>query len=139
MSTQSEMTILTDISLITCMVQKGKGDAIVAAARSAGAQGASIHYGRGAGVRERLGLLSITVEAEKEVIQIMVSKQQEQEVFAEMFIAGQLDTPGMGIMFVTPLERAATYIPPAVLSRIEAQRSAPEDKGALSASSGGQD
>lgn len=122
MRPQKEMTILTDVSLITCMVQKGKGDAVVAAARAAGAQGASVHYGRGAGVRERLGLLSITVEAEKEVIQIMVSKQQEEEVFAEMFEAGQLDTPGMGIMFVTPLEKAATYIPPAVLERIERDR-----------------
>lgn len=104
------------------MVQKGKGDAIVAAARSVGAQGASIHHGRGAGVRERLGLLSITVEAEKEVIQIMVSKQQEDEVFAEMFTAGQLDIPGMGIMFVTPLDKAATYISPEVLERIEQDR-----------------
>ncbi len=116
------MTILTDVSLITCMVQKGKSDAIIAAARSAGAQGASVHYGRGAGVRERLGLLSITVEAEKEVIQIMVSKQQEEEVFAEMFAAGQLDTPGMGIMFVTPLDKAATYISPAILERIDQDR-----------------
>lgn len=122
MRPQKEMTILTDVSLITCMVQKGKGDAIVAAARAAGAQGASVHYGRGAGIRERLGLLSITVEAEKEVIQIMVSKQQEEEVFTEMFEAGQLDTPGMGIMFVTQLEKAATYIPPMVLERIERER-----------------
>lgn len=119
MKTLNEITILTDVSLITCMVQKGKGDAIVAAARAAGAQGASVHYGRGAGVRERLGLLSITVEAEKEVIQIMVSKQQEEHIFTEMFRAGQLDTPGMGIMFVTPLDKAATYIPPAVRERIE--------------------
>jgi nitrogen regulatory protein PII len=122
MKLQKEMTILTDVSLITCMVPRGKGDAIVAAARAAGAQGASIHYGRGAGVRERLGLLSITVEAEKEVIQILVSKQQEEEVFAEMFIAGLLDTPGMGIMFVTPLEKAAAYIPPNIIERIEKER-----------------
>ncbi|MBN4063345.1 P-II family nitrogen regulator [Cardiobacterium sp. AH-315-I02] len=119
MSRRNEITILTEVSLITCMVQKGKSDVIVAAARAVGAQGASLHYGRGVGVRERLGLLSITVEAEKEVIQIMVSRQQEEEVFTEMFKAGQLDTPGMGIMFVTPLDKAATYIPPAVLERIE--------------------
>ncbi len=119
MKNQNEVIILTDVSLITCMVQKGKGDTVVAAARAAGAQGASIHYGRGAGVRERLGLLSITVEAEKEVIQIMVSKQQEENIFTEMFKAGQLHTPGMGIMFVTPLDKAATYIPQDVLKRIE--------------------
>ncbi len=118
MTTKNEMTILTDVALITCMIQKGMADAVVTAARVAGAQGASIHYGRGAGVRERLGLLSITVEAEKEVVQIMVSKQQQEEVFTAMFIAGKLDTPGMGIMFITPLERAATYIPPAVRRKV---------------------
>ncbi|MDR9499854.1 MAG: P-II family nitrogen regulator [Hydrogenovibrio sp.] len=128
MSAEKEMTILTGVSLITCMVQKGKGEEVVAAARSAGAQGASIHYGRGAGVRERLGLLSITVEAEKEVIQIMVSRQQEEEVFAEMFEAGQLDTPGMGIMFVTPLDKAAAYIPPSVMERIEKDRVVAKNK-----------
>jgi nitrogen regulatory protein PII len=118
MATTNEMTILTDVALITCMIQKGMADAVVTAARIAGAQGASIHYGRGAGVRERLGLLSITVEAEKEVVQIMVSKQQQEEVFAAMFAAGKLDTPGMGIMFITPLERAAAYIPPAVRHKV---------------------
>lgn len=117
-----EMTILTGVSLITCMIQRGMADAVVAAARAAGAQGASVQFGRGAGVRERLGLLSITVEAEKEIVQIMVSRQQQEEVFAAMFNAGKLDTPGMGIMFVTPLEKAATYIPPAVLQRIENDR-----------------
>jgi len=129
MSLRKEMTVLTDVSLITCMVQRGKADAVVAAARAAGAQGASIHYGRGAGVRERLGMLSITVEAEKEVIQIMVSKEQEEEVFAEMFVAGELDTPGMGIMFVSPLEKAATFIPKPVLDRIERERKQNEPSG----------
>lgn len=121
-NTTKEMTIFTNISLITCMIQRGMADDVVAAARAAGAQGASVQYGRGAGVRERLGLLSITIEAEKEVIQIMVSKEQQDEVFSAMFKAGKLDTPGMGIMFVTPLERAATHVPDSVLERIEQDR-----------------
>lgn len=128
MSFQKEMTILTEVSLITCMVPRGQGNVVVEAARGAGAQGASIHYGRGAGVRERLGLLSITVDAEKEVVQIMVSKQQEEEVFTEMFIAGKLDTPGMGIIYVTPLEKAATYIPPHVIEKIEQRRAKSKNK-----------
>lgn len=129
MTTKHEMTILTDVALITCMIQKGMADAVVTAARIAGAQGASIHYGRGAGVRERLGLLSITVEAEKEVVQIMVSKQQQEEIFAAMFTAGKLDTPGMGIMFITPLERAATYIPPAVRHKVKLMQKITQHEG----------
>ena len=129
MATKHEMTIFTDVALITCMIQKGMADAVVTAARVAGAQGASIHYGRGAGVRERLGLLSITIEAEKEVIQILVSKQQQEEVFAAMFTAGKLDTPGMGIMFITPLERAASYIPPAVRHKINLMQKIANQEG----------
>jgi len=35
-----------------------------------------------------------------------------------MCIAGNLDTPGMGIAYVTRLEKAATYIPPEVLAKV---------------------
>ncbi len=87
------------------------------AAREAGAQGATVHFARGMGVRERLGILGVAVEVEKEVIDIVVSKEQVDRVFERMYLAGNLDTPGMGIMYITPLEKAATYIPPDVLEK----------------------
>ena len=40
-------------------------------------------------------------------------------VFEKMYVEGNLDTPGMGIMYVTPLEKAATYIPPAVIKKLQ--------------------
>ena len=43
--------------LITAIVQRGKADAPVQAALKAGAQGATVVFGRGQGIRERLGLL----------------------------------------------------------------------------------
>ena len=49
------ITVLTDASLITCIVQRGTADKIVRAAQDAGAQGATINYAQGVGVRERLG------------------------------------------------------------------------------------
>jgi len=127
-SSPKEMTVFTGIALITCMIQRGMADKVVTAARAAGAQGASVQFGRGAGVRERLGLLSITVEAEKEIVQIIVSKEQQDEVFSAMFRAGKLDSPGMGIIYITPLERAATYVPESVLERIEKDRIAHSNK-----------
>ena len=47
-----EMVVLTDVSLITAIVQRGMADDLVTAAQEAGAQGASIHYSHGRGVRE---------------------------------------------------------------------------------------
>ena len=46
MSTR-EFTVLTDVSMITCVVQRGKAEAVVEAAQDAGAQGATIHFGNG--------------------------------------------------------------------------------------------
>ncbi len=114
---QREITILTGAALITCIVQRGKGDAIVQAAKEGGAQGATLFYAKGSGIRERLGILAVTLEAEKEVIQIVVASEQVDSILERIYLAGQLDTPGMGIAYVTPVEKAATYVPPAVLAK----------------------
>jgi nitrogen regulatory protein PII len=113
------ITFLTDVRLITCIVQRGLGDTIVNAAQDAGAQGATIYYAKGSGVRERLGVLGVAVEVEKEVVNIVVSSDQLDTVFNNIYLAGQLDTPGMGFMYVTPLEKAATYIPDELLEQLE--------------------
>lgn len=117
MSTRN-ITVLTDVALITCIVQRGLADDIVKAAEEAGAQGATIYYARGSGVRERLGILGLAVEVEKEVINIVVGSDQVDRVFEKMYLAGQLDTPGKGIMYITPLEKAATYIPPDIIAKL---------------------
>jgi len=121
MATRSRrsITLLTDVRLITCIVQRGLGDTIVNAAQEAGAQGATIFYAKGSGVRERLGILGVAVEVEKEVVNIVVSSEQLETVFNNIYLAGQLDTPGMGFMYVTPLEKAATYIPEELLAELE--------------------
>ena len=116
-----KITYLTDVALITCIVQRGAGDTIVRAAQDAGAQGATVHYAKGGGIRERLGLLGVAVEVEKEVVNIIVSAEQKELVFNTIYLAGQLDTPGMGIAFITPLEKAATYVPQDVLDRLGAE------------------
>ena len=117
--TRRSITLLTDVRLITCIVQRGMGDAIVHAAQEAGAQGATIFYAKGSGVRERLGILGVAVEVEKEVVNIVVSSEQLDTVFNNIYLAGQLDTPGMGFMYVTPLEKAATYIPEELLEQLD--------------------
>ncbi len=113
-----EITVLTDASLITCIVQRGIADGIVAAAIETGVQGATIYHAHGSGVRERLGVLGLAVEVEKEVINIVVANDQRDRVFERIYLAGQLDTPGMGLIYVTPLEKMATYIPKAVAERL---------------------
>ena len=113
-----QISVLTDVTLITCIVQRGEAEKIINAAREAGAQGATVYFARGTGIRERLGILGVAVEVEKEVINIVVSTDQADHIFEKIYLAGKLDTPGMGIMYITPVDKAATYIPQDVLERV---------------------
>lgn len=119
MSTPRKMVTIKNISLITCIVQKGVADEIVKAATEAGAQGATIFYARGMGVREKLGLLGVAIDVEKEVLNIVVANEQVDMIFERIFLAGKMDTPGMGFIYVTPLIKAATYIPPEILEKLD--------------------
>ena len=58
---QRNVTYLTDAMLITCILQNGLAEEVLEAAKNAGAQGATINYARGTGVRERMGLIGVTI------------------------------------------------------------------------------
>ena len=111
------ITYLTDVFLITCVVESGLADKIIDAATNVGAQGATINYARGTGIRNRMGLLGVTIDEQKEIIRIIVSKEQANRVFESMYLAGNLDTPGKGIMWMVKLDRVATHIPKDVIKR----------------------
>jgi nitrogen regulatory protein PII len=113
---RDQLVVLTDVVLITCIVQRGSAEAAVQAARRAGAQGATLFYARGSGVRQRhLGVLGVTVSSEKEVVYIVAASDQADRIFEKMYQAAHLDTPGMGMIYMTPLDKMATYVPPEVV------------------------
>ena len=80
----SDIIYLTDVSTITCVVDKGRSDAVLLAARDVGARGAIVHSVRGWGTRERLGALGVAVETEKDVVTFLVSSDQP-ALFASPF------------------------------------------------------
>lgn len=119
MKRREEIIVLTDAVLITCIVQRGTAETVVEAATEAGAQGATIFYARGTGVRQkRLGVLGITVNAEKEVVFIVAPSDQADHIFERVYVAAKLDTPGMGMMYMSQLEKMATFVPHEVAARI---------------------
>lgn len=115
----SDIIYLTDVALITCIVDAGRADDILLAARDIGVRGAIVSHGRGWGARERLGALSVAVETEKEVVTILVSSDQQDVLFDAIYRVGNFDVPGRGLVFVTPLDKAATYVPEAIRDRLE--------------------
>ena len=108
------ITYLTNACLITCVIQKDQAEPLLEAAKNAGAQGATISYAQGTGIRERMGLIGVTIDEQKEVIRIIVSEEQSDLIFETIYLAGELDKPGRGIMYMSRLERVATYIPDAI-------------------------
>lgn len=67
--------------LITCIVEKGKGDRIIDEAIRKGAQAATIYDARGRGVREKIGVSGMFIKAEKEVILIVTGEDQLETIF----------------------------------------------------------
>jgi nitrogen regulatory protein PII len=118
---ESNIALLTDVVLITCIVENGKGEDVVKAARGAGAGGAIIHSARGVGIRERVGLLGIAIDTEKDVVDLLVGSDQAEMVAHTIYSAVDLGRPGGGFVYLTPLEAAATYLPQEIRTRLKEQ------------------
>ena len=120
---ERNITYLTDVSLLTIVVQSGLEETILNAARDIGATIGAIGYSaKGIGIRERLGMLGIAVETEKNVISIFVSTEQRDAVLKYLFRAAGLDTPGRGYIYITPLEKVAVYVPDSVKATLEEKK-----------------
>jgi nitrogen regulatory protein P-II 1 len=114
----NEITYITDLLQITCIVPHGRGDEAIRVAREAGVGGALLYHAKGAGVRERLGLLGIAIEAEKDVVTMVVASDQRDEVMHALYTRLDLGKPGVGVIYATPLDKMATYIPEETLNRL---------------------
>jgi nitrogen regulatory protein PII len=101
---------MNDLKLITCIVQRGKAEKVIDAALLAGAPGATYYYGRGTGVRQKLGVLSKLIVPEKEIIQIVIKEDQADKVFDAIIKAGKLDKKGRGFAYIHKIDRAIGFL-----------------------------
>jgi len=63
-----------------CVVERGKADRIVKKAVEAGARGATIFYGRGAGADTFSFFHNLNVESSKEIIVIVVPEEKKEKI-----------------------------------------------------------
>ncbi len=94
---------MLDIKCIVAIVERGKADRVVDAAKDAGASGATIFYGRGTGESEVKKFLNVKIEASKEIILILSEKDKLRPIVEAMVDAGKLEEPGTGIIFTVPV------------------------------------
>lgn len=93
--------------LIVTIVKRGHADLIVKASKQAGAEGATILYGRGSGIHEQKKLLGIAIEPEKDIILTIIHRDKTDAVLAAINEAGEMSKPGTGIAFVLELKKVA--------------------------------
>lgn len=92
-----------DTKCVVTIVERGKADKIVKAAKKAGASGATIFYGRGTGDTEVKKFLKVNIESSKEIILLITEKENSEAIIRAMVEAGNLFKPGKGILFTMPI------------------------------------
>lgn len=115
-------TYITEASLLTCVVPIGKADNVLRAARDLGVTGGTVIQGRGTGLRELLGVIGIAVESEKEIVSMMIPNERRDILVEALYKAAGMDTLAAGFIYVTPLDKAAFYIPEGTLNILDKGR-----------------
>lgn len=93
--------------LIVTIVNKGRAEKVMEAAKKAGAEGGTILHGRGSGIHEKAKLFGIVVEPEKEIVLTLVPSEISQEVLENILKEADLNKPNKGIAFVLSVDKVA--------------------------------
>lgn len=99
-----------ELIALTHIADRGFAETIARAAIKAGSQGATISFVRGYGLRDRLGLLRITKQHDKELITVVVDKFDLEAVFQAMAQTGKVDQPGRGFVYQLPVSKGLTNL-----------------------------
>ncbi|MDR1858548.1 MAG: hypothetical protein LBQ69_03675 [Treponema sp.] len=86
-------------ALINCVVSRGMGDHLVQAMLDLGVCVPVVFFGSGVGIRDRLGLLRITIPIEKEILWLIVPRSDAELVEKTLIPRARLDVPGQGFLY----------------------------------------
>ncbi len=87
---------------ICCIMKRGQGDIVARTTLDTGTCVPSLHFGTGTGVRDKMGLLRITIPPEKEIIHVFPTPYEADHIMEMMIDAGRLDQPGSGFIYAFP-------------------------------------
>ncbi|HOX22031.1 MAG TPA: P-II family nitrogen regulator [Elusimicrobiales bacterium] len=96
--------------LITFITQRKDEDAVVKAAMKAGAPGLTSFYARGTGVRQKLGLLGMFIEAEKVVTMCVMEQDKSDGLIDAVLQSTGLDKMGRIFIYVTPVTKVVGFL-----------------------------
>ncbi len=97
------------MELITVVVQRKDGQRAIDAALKSGAPGVTSFYGRGTGVRQKLSMFGMFIEAEKQIILIATNKDKAEKILEGIVKELGLDKPGKGFAYIQTIGRVYGY------------------------------
>lgn len=89
---------------IFCIVNSGYSEAVMDAAKKYGAKGGTVINARGTAGKDAEKIFGITVQPEKEIVMILVSKKCKDDILHALYGEVGLNTPGQGIAFSLPVD-----------------------------------
>jgi hypothetical protein len=90
---------------ICCIMKRGQGDTVARITLDTGTCVPAVHFGTGTGVRDKMGLLRITIPPEKEIIHAFPTPHEADHIMEMMIDAGRLDQPGSGFIYAFPIKK----------------------------------
>jgi len=91
---------------IITIVNRGKAEEVIEAAKAAGSKGGTIINARGSGVNETSKLFNMDIEPEKEIVMILSKEDISEAIVASIREKLEIDTPGNGIIFIQNINKA---------------------------------
>ncbi len=103
---KTQMNVNNKYELIITIVDRGGFEAVKEASKAAGARGGTLLHGLGLGGEEAAKFLGISIQPEKDVVLIVVSKEDREKVMQNILEAAGILTENRGICFSLPVDSA---------------------------------
>ena len=105
------MAKTTQHEAVFCIVNEGFSEAVMDAAREAGATGGTVLNARGTASVESEKKFGIIVQPQKEIVMILVNTAIKEAVLKSLYDAVGLKTAGQGIAFTLPVAEVVGLTP----------------------------
>ena len=101
--TTKHLPFVTGLVGVSVVVQRGEADPLARALLQSGLGSPCIFFGSGTGLREKIGLLRITIPAAKEILSVVVPTWDTARVVDMLIAVGRLHLPGRGFINTFPV------------------------------------
>lgn len=91
--------------IIITIVNRGKAEDVIDAAKAAGSKGGTIINARGSGVNETRRLFHMDIEPEKEMVMILSKEDVADAIVSSIKECLDIDKPGNGIIFIQNVDK----------------------------------